>query len=89
MLHANCSLRLVVESVPMSKALEALSALAERSPELVEGFLQGLDGASELVRVDLNLDPAVAAGECRISLQPSDSLREFLLASGAGQFDCL
>lgn len=83
------TLTLRCDAEPILAAISSLSELAQRSPELVQRFLDGLDASSELVRVELDGLPASRTGECRTVLHPSNRLAEFLSAAGAGEFDGL
>lgn len=77
------------DASPLLSALGSLSELAQRSPELVEGFLNSVDAATQLVRVEFDGLTASRAGDCRTVLHPSNRLAEFLSAAGAGEFDGL
>lgn len=83
------SIEITGDSCRLTAALGSLEKVAEGSPELVRRFLGGIDGAAELVRVDLDGGFAARAGECRVVLEPSELFREFLGAAGAGEFDGL
>lgn len=73
-----------------SSAIDAaIAELAKTRQGLVQTFLDGVDVSTQLVRVDCDKRFAATAGECRILLQPSDLLVEFLLASRAGERDGL
>lgn len=74
-------------AAPLLGALDSLAELAERSPQIVQGFLDRVGDTSQLARFDLDLRPAAATGDCRVALEPTDLLREFLLAARAGEID--
>jgi hypothetical protein len=80
-------IQLVCDSRAVEAAIGCLSALAERFPDAVQGFLDGLLDPSELVRFDGGDGSARPAGEFRIALQPSDRLRDFLAALPAGDVE--
>lgn len=75
--------KIACDSGPFMRAMRSLTELAESRCELVEGFLRGLDAASELVRVDCDERTAGGAGELRVVLEPSDRFIDFLTAAGA------
>lgn len=84
---AATSLTLRCNAAPIEAAMASLADLAERSPELVHGFLDGIDAATQLVRVEIDVLSAAGAGECRTVLHPSNALAELLAAAGAGDVD--
>lgn len=77
-------IKLSADTVPLQAALASLEALFQSFPEVCEHFLGGLNSLTELCRIDVDGAPASAAGDIRVSFQPSDRLRDFLLAVGAG-----
>lgn len=77
------------DAAPFEAALASLSELAERSPELVRRFLDGVDPSTQLVRIETEDMTAPRAGECRTVLHPSDLLAEFLAAARTGDVDGL
>ena len=59
--------------------LEKLSKLKAGLPgELVDRFLSFLEGRDEMISIDSDFSTTAGADECRIALQPSDLLREFM-----------
>ncbi len=83
------SIRLCVQSSKLEAALQSLADLAERFPDVVQRFLEGLFDFSELVRIHSIDGPAGATGEAWIAFEPSDRLLEFLAATAAGKFEGL
>ncbi|MDN7965577.1 hypothetical protein QZM92_26715 [Burkholderia multivorans] len=81
------TVRLLVDASALSSALAELSQLAERFPDAVQVLLDGSLGIAELARLDPNIGFADWAGECRIALQPSERLRDFLAAFRALDVD--
>lgn len=77
------------DAAPIEAAMASLSELAQRSPELVRRFLDGLEDSTQLMRIESEGLPAARAGECRTALHPSDLLVEFLAAARTGDVDGL
>jgi hypothetical protein len=77
------------DAAPFEAALASLAELAERSPELVRRFLDGLEDSTQLMRIESEGLTAAGAGECRTALHPSDLLVEFLAAARTGDLDGL
>lgn len=82
-------LMLTCRAEPLVRAIQSLTEVAQRAPEAVEGFLQVGDLTAHLVRVDVERLAAVGTGEARIAFKPSDALRKFLAAHGAGDINAL
>lgn len=78
------AVKLVVDSSSVDRALASLAELAERFPEVVQRFLDGLDPRAKLFRIYPKRGFALRAGEVRIVLQPTNRLVHFLSAFGAG-----
>ena len=72
---------LVADCAPAQAALEELLQAPE---DRIHLLLQGIGGISQLVRVDLDVIPAGAAGARWVLFQPSDALLRFLTAMPAG-----
>lgn len=83
------SIRLCVISDKLEAALSDLAGLAERLPDVVQSFFEGLLGRSDLVRFHSSDGPAGSAGEIWIRLEPSDRLLGLLAAFPAGNIDGL
>lgn len=81
---AGAEIMLGADTAPLQAALSSLEAVFKTSPEICQHFLGGLNTFVELCRVDGEGCAAAAAGDIRIIFQPSDRLRDFLLAVGAG-----
>lgn len=77
-------LRLTCNAQPLLAALAAVSALAEQSRK---GVLRLGDLGEELVAVQLDHPATATASELGIRLEPSDGLRGFVSALGAGNVD--
>src|SRR5471032_2690868 len=77
-------INLGADIAPLQAALASLEAVFKASPEVCKRFLCSLDSLVELCRVDGEGCAATGAGDIRVILQPSDRLRDFLLAAGAG-----
>lgn len=82
-------LALACDASGLESALELLAKAFQRSPQAVQAFLDGVDCTAELCRTNLDWGLALGANELRITFQPSDRLRDFLLASGARDVDGL
>lgn len=82
-------INLGADTAPLQAALASLEAVFKASPEICQHFLGSLNTLVELCRVDGEGGAAAATGDIRVIFQPSDRLRDFLLAVGAGdlQFD--
>ncbi|HEX7720144.1 MAG TPA: hypothetical protein VF389_10080 [Woeseiaceae bacterium] len=76
-------------AAPIEAAMASLVELSKRAPELVLAFLNGVDSATELVRIEPDELSAPRAGECLTVLYPSDELAEFLAAARTGEVDGL
>ncbi len=76
---------LLCDTEAFEAALASLTEIAKASPQIIQRFLDGLDSASQLVRVDSDAALAARASERWIKLQPSDLLIEFLATCGAGE----
>lgn len=74
------TVRLVVDACALSNALDELSKFPERLLEILDLLVEGPLGFAELARVDTNVGFAGRTGECRIALQPSECLRDLLVA---------
>jgi hypothetical protein len=81
------SLRLDTQAA--ERALARLLAELESRSDLVQAFLKPLDSLPELFSIDLEQLPAGGAIHLRAVLQPTDFLRELVLAIGAGDVDLL
>jgi hypothetical protein len=79
----NATLKLAIDAAPAIEAIEELKLLAQDFPEAVELLLHSDFGFAELLRVDSGFRSAVRTGEQRILLEPSERLREFLIARRA------
>lgn len=79
-----CPLRLTLDTGASDPAARSLANFAQRSPEIVERFLDSLDSFEELFRVHVDDRSAPRTGELRIVLEPTDRLVNFLATSGAG-----
>lgn len=86
---AATELSISMDTASMDAALASLAELAQTRRKVVQAFLDGIDSASQLCRVDLDGLSAPFAGEMRVALQPSDLLRDFLLAARTGEADGL
>lgn len=82
-------LAICADVAPLCAALDSLAQLAQTRREAVEAFLDGLDSPSQLFRFDQDVPPAAGTGDLRIVLEPSESLRDFLLAARTGECDGL
>jgi len=82
---AHCTVTL--NSEPIKSALRSLEHIFELAPEVVQGFLNGIDSLSQLVRIHRDDRPTGGAGEVRISLEPADLLADFLAAFPAGNVE--
>lgn len=83
------SIRLCVKSDKLEAALRDLAGLAERLPNVVQSFFDGLLGCSELVCFHSGDGPAGTAGDVWIRLEPSDRLLGLLAAFPARNIDGL
>lgn len=77
-------IKLGADTAPLQAALASLEAVFKTSPEICQHFLGGLNTFVELCRVDGEGGAAAGAGDIRVIFQPSDRLRDFLLAARAG-----
>lgn len=78
-----------LDSSGAERLLQHLSSALEGREDLVDTFLQLIDGDLELFRVDLERLPAVGAVQLRAVFQPTDLLRELFRTVGAGDIDRL
>ena len=76
-------IKIGADTAPLQAALASLEAVFKTSPEICQHFLGGLDTLVELCRVDGEGGAAAGTGDIRVIFQPSDRLRDFLLAVGA------
>ncbi|WP_140413377.1 hypothetical protein [Pandoraea sp. PE-S2T-3] len=83
------SIRLCVRSEKLELALRDLAGLAERLPNVVQSFFDGLLGSSDLVCFHSSDGAAGTAGEIWIRLEPSDRLLGLLAAFPTGNLDGL
>ena len=77
-------IKLGADTAPLQAALASLEAVFKASPEICQHFLGGLNTLVELCRVDGEGGAAAGTGDIQVIFQPSDRLRDFLLAVGAG-----
>ncbi len=84
---ASATMTLQVDAGPLCAAIASLSEVADRSPQVVQSFLDSIDSSAQLVRFDGDLRSAARAGNQGIVLEPSDFLLDFLSAFRAGEFD--
>lgn len=83
------SVHIFADTTPLCAALDSLAELAQTRRDAVEAFLSGIDSTSQLFAIDQDALPTAGAGDLRIAFQPSDLLRNFLLASRTGERDVL
>ncbi len=76
-----------VDVGPLINALKSLSELAQSSCEIVHAFLDGIDAATELVRIDIDGNAAPGANDLRIVFQPADRLVDFLATARTREAD--
>jgi hypothetical protein len=86
---ANLAVRLICDDSSALSAVALLSEFAERTPQLVHGFLDAGGDLFQLVGIDLDRGLTPSAYEVRLRLEPSNRLAEFLAACGAGDVDAV
>ena len=82
--RVGAEIKLGADTAPLQAALASLEAVFKTAPEICQHFLGGLNSLVELCRVYGEGGTAAGTGDIRVIFQPSDRLRDFLLAVGAG-----
>ena len=83
----DASIRLSVAAGAALAAISALSELAEARPELRNDIVDLIEAGDQLFAIHIDGGAATGTDELTVRLEPSDRLRSFLAASGAGNFD--
>lgn len=78
------SLEIAVDAAPVLGALESLAKLPL---DVIQRFLDGIDGGFKSVCADFDILAAAGTGQYRAVLYPSDFLREFVTTPGTGDGD--
>lgn len=78
------TIELLGDSAPFDAAIASLKHFLKISPQIVKRFLDGIDDAAQLLRIDSDSAPACWTNQLRITFRPSDIFCNFLAACVAG-----